>query len=185
MWLGEKHYYATRYRGEKNIIVSIIGPAGVGKSTFASRFILEHPYFTLCDISGYRAESSNETEAWELLEKDINKNKDIVLETCGLNYQLRPLFRRLKHRHVFTILMTGEAHELQRRVKERQKKRIPPFKYRFSDELDSIEWVLDHIDETPIDPDLIIPTTVGSPNKDYNFITNAILERRLMVGHRW
>lgn len=166
------------------MIVNLIGPPGAGKSTFASRFVLEHPHFTLCDIAGYRAESSTEKEAWERLERDVALNRDVVLETCGLNYQLKGIFRKNKDRHVFTVLIVGEPKELRKRIRERRRKRIPPFKYRLRDELNTVEWVMDHLDETPIAPELIVNTVSGNSEDDYSYITNAIIRRRLLVGYK-
>lgn len=166
------------------MIVNLIGPPGAGKSTFASRFVLEHPYFTLCDIAGYRAETSSEEEAWYKLERDVALNRDVILETCGLNHQLKGIFNRTKDRHVYTVLIMGELKELQRRVRERKRKRIPPFKYRLRDEVNTVEWVIEHLDETPIAPELIVNTVKDNADDDYNFITNAIIRRRLMVGYK-
>lgn len=166
------------------MIVNLIGPPGSGKSTFAARFVLEHPYFKLCDIAGYRAESSNEPEAWEKLEGDLQLSTDVILETCGLNHQLEGIFLRHKNRNVFTVLMTGDPEELQIRVRERRRKRIPPFKYRLRDEIATVEWVIEHLDETPIKPDVTVETVTGHTDANYNFIANAIIRRRLLVGYK-
>jgi adenylate kinase family enzyme len=166
------------------MIINLVGPPGGGKSAFASRYVLNHPFFTYCDISSYRAESNSEEEAWLSLERDVLQNNHVVLETCGLNHQLSDLFDRVRDREVLTIAFIGDVEALQRRVEERQNRREPPFNYRFSDELASIEWVMEHLDDSPKPLDIFIDSTGTSIDVIYDSITNAIIERRITMGNR-
>lgn len=162
------------------MIVNLVGPPCGGKSTFASEFVLRHPYFTYCPIDTYRAEYSCEQAAWAALAKDINEAEDVIIESCGFSWQLEFV---LEGKDVYTIYMGAGEDELLRRLSERQKKREIPFEYEFSDEVETLLWIMQRV--RALDwpnwarPDFVHFNGHLDPKDSYLRISTRILAERM------
>lgn len=161
------------------MIVNLIGPPCGGKSTFASKFILEHPYFKYCPIDAYRAEYSCEQEAWAALAKDVSEAEDVIIESCGFSWQLEFV---LEGKDAYTIAVVAEEDRLFERLTERQKKREIPFEYEFSDETETLIWIMQRVREHDWPewgyPDVIHPNGHTSEKDSYEILSRRILAER-------
>jgi len=163
------------------MIINLIGPPAVGKSTFASRFVLEHPEFKFCSIDAYRVEHDNEEIAWQNLFKDVIENKNVILESCGLSWRLEDIFRTcsVRKRNTVTISFTGKYDDIYKRLAERQHKRPVNYKYDMSDEFAAITWVLEHIHESKQPIDIEVSTSEYTIEEQYQFLCEYIALKRV------
>jgi hypothetical protein len=141
------------------VVINLVGPPASGKSSFAARFVLEHPDFTYLSIDQFRIDFQDETTAWVELDKAIAKNKKIVLETSGLSWKLKHITYHINYlkRPMFTILFTGDRDILQERLKNRQKRSIPMPYHR--DEIEFLDWALENEHKIVTPEDLVINAT--------------------------
>lgn len=166
------------------MIVNLIGPPGVGKSTFGSRFVLEHPYYSYCSIDNYRIstwneESSveqNDQKAWQMFYYGIYYAKDCLIESVGLDHRLEKIFNKLYQRPRFTVAFLGEGKDIEQRLRERQHKRPLPIPYDKQDEIDTIYYVLEGLDGKY---DISVNTSTFSQEQVYEFVTAHITNFRI------
>ena len=152
------------------------GPPAAGKTQFASRFVLEHPEFKFCSIDAYRVEHKNEDKAWQHFQEDIIKNKDVIVESCGLGWRLEKVFEACSGRKIFTVAFIGDFNEIYERLSQRQHKRPIDYDYDLSDEFAAISYVLENIDQVCYD--MIIDTSTVAVEEQYQFLSrNIALER--------
>ena len=136
---------------------------------------MEHPEFTYCTIDACRSEFRNEEKAWKYLEENVKENSQVILESCGLDWRLEGLLTSLGSRKIITILLTGDEEDLVERLVNRQKKRPIPAWCRERDELESIYWVLDNLDNLPMSPDIEINTSGYTSEELYSYLTERVL----------
>ena len=143
-------------------IINLIGPPAAGKSTFASKFVLEHPEYTYCSIDAYRAEFKDEVPAWEHLEESILKHPKVISETSGLSWRLIKIFnsRALRRRKIFTIAFTGSSNIILSRLQNRQRREVP-YPYHYT-ETETVRYVLDNLNRSSTK----INYTVNVDNKE-------------------
>ena len=137
------------------MIVSIVGPPGVGKSRFISKFVLERPYWTYVDIEYCRKWThkpdgtlgENEKAAWKFLRTEILSNRDIILETAGLHWLLPQILHEVSEDHyILNIYMHDNRREmLKERVRVRRITKPLPLPFRLSDEIAMVDKVIDEI----------------------------------------
>ena len=169
------------------MIINLIGPPAVGKSTFASRFVLEHPYYKYCTIDAYRvdnynnglSELENNKVAWIRFWKDVYHAKDVVIESIGLDWRLKKIFQKLSDRPRLTIAFIGNAQTIISRLKDRQHKRPLPIKYNFQDEIDTVYYVLDELSKDKAEYDTGIYVTDLTPSEVYELVTPQITSFRI------
>lgn len=138
------------------VIINLCGPPAGGKSSFASRFILENPDFTYLSIDEFRIQYKDETLAWEQFYLSINKSKKVIMETSGLSWRLNH-FYFWPERPIFTILFTGNRNKLQERLKIRQKRSVPmPY---HQDEQEFLDWAIENNHNLIFPVNLEIDTT--------------------------
>lgn len=168
-------------RKEKcNIIINLVGPPCSGKSTFAARYVLEHPEFKFCPIDAYRVEYKEEELAWQNFCKDILESKDVIVESCGLGWRLRDIFRMssVQKRRTVTISFIGKYEEIYKRLVERQHKRPIDYEYDLSDEFAAILYVLEHLHESVTPIDLEIDTSKQTIEEQYQFLCEYVTLKR-------
>jgi len=171
------------------MIINLLGPPASAKSTFASRFILEHPYYKYCTIDAYRIDNydpqlsgkDNEKIVWRKFYQDIYFAKDCLVESVGLDWRLGKIFEKISSRPRLNIAFIGDAQVIEKRLKERQHKRPIPFKYSFQDEIDTIYYVLDELYKDNKRYDHCVDTTVMTQEQVYEFVTAQITSFR--IGH--
>lgn len=165
------------------MIINLVGAPCAGKSTFAARFVLEHPEFKYCPIDEYRIKYEDEVLAWEKLTQDIIENKDVIVESCGMSWQLAQTFNTgvIRSRKIYTIAFHGNQHQLEERLEYRQKRSVPmPFKYDPNDERMAIRWTLEHLAEKAVVPiDVWFDTTITDPPQVARILTKRINRERL------
>ena len=165
----------------------MIGPPGVGKSTFASRFVLEHPYYRYCAIDAYRVEhydsrlslAENEQVVWKKFYRDIYHAKDVVVESVGLDWRLLRIFAKLADRPKLTIAFVGDPAVIESRLRERQHKRPVPFQYDFEDEVNTIWYVLRQLAQGIVHSDVSVQGTDLTPSQIYEIVTSQITSFRI------
>lgn len=165
------------------MIVNLIGPPGAGKSTFASRFVLEHPEFRYCPIDEYRIKYKNEAQAWGCLLEDVVNSENTVIETSGLSWRLNDVWNAeiVRRRRIYTIRFEAEPNVLVRRIQDRSKRSVPlpPWLSR-EGEVEAIRYFFEnsHLCATPVD--FTVYTDQGmSPDQQYQDIVNAINQARI------
>jgi shikimate kinase len=167
------------------MIVNLIGPPGAGKSTFASRFVLEHPEFKYCPIDEYRIKYKNEEQAWNSLLQDLVENKDSVIETSGLSWRFENIWKNkiIQNQPLLTILFIADTQILLERIKTRKKRSIPlPAWLSRSKEPEAIRYFYENKHKCITPADLEIFTDEGtSLSQQYRNIVNRINQVRLQT----
>lgn len=160
------------------MIINLVGPPAAGKSSFAARFVLEHPEFRYCAIDAYRIEFQDEEEAWFQLEEDVHDSKLVLLESSGLSWRLVPIFTKIKlqERPMITLGLTGNPDVIKERLKNRQRRTIPyPYAW---DEYRTADFVIEHISESIAPIDVLMDVTEKTPEEVYRSFSKAIAEFR-------
>lgn len=159
------------------ILVNLVGPPASGKSTLASKFVLEHPEYWYVSIDSCRLGKKNDKEAWEDLRLRAVGNRFTIIESSGLSWRLSENIL-IGNARILTVLLIASRKTLQLRLKERQHKRPIPFKLA-RDEAESIDWCLQnlHLIKYPIDK--IINTDQISRDESYQLFKDSILDFQL------
>lgn len=165
--------------------INCIGPPASGKSTFAAKYVLEHPEFTYISIDEYRLEYQDEELAWGKLTAIALENRNIIFETCGLSWRLKDLFcnETIRRRPFLTIAFIGKPEVIHKRLSERQKREIPrPYHWT---EHESIDFVLANIAESVAPIDFQIDVTEKTEEEVYLQLASIIAEKRIVsLGDR-
>ena len=159
------------------MIISLIGPPGVGKSTFAARFILEHPQFTYCSIDAFRFQYQDEEEAWGKLGQKIKSSDLVLLETSGLSWRLNSIFQEAKDRPTVTLGLTGNPDIVKERIKSRIK-RDTPYPYEW-DEYRTADYVIENINKSVTPIKLLLDVTNRSKEEVYSILNKEIALYRI------
>lgn len=106
------------------MVINLVGPPAVGKSTFAARYTLAHPEYTYLSIDQARDCFDTEAGAWFYLEERVLITNPTILESSGFSWRLRTLLANseIKERKIFTICMYANESILEQRLKDRQKR---------------------------------------------------------------
>lgn len=162
------------------MIVNLIGPPAAGKSTFAARFVVEHPDFVYCSIDECRIEMKDEVAAWDRFYQIIRENPNVVMESMGLSWRLKSLFHSpdIKSRMLVTIAMTGDLVDLHKRLDERQKRPVP-FPYDGIDEHRSIDWAVEHLGKSEAKIDVIVDVSRKDIDETYEYLSAYLARKRL------
>ena len=157
----------------------MMGPPCAGKSTFASRFVLEHSDWTYVSIDQFRTEYGDVSElqrgerlAWEKLTTAVHQSSKVILETSGYSWRLA---RVLKDKNVFQVLFTGDPEIFHERLRGRSQ-RVTPYPSSRS-EHDSIDWCIRN--QSLLTPDKIIMTDQTPFEEWYLDLSTEILFRKL------
>lgn len=178
-WIQKASEDTTRNWGS-NPIINFMGPPCAGKSTVASQFVLDHPYFTYCTIDGFRLKYQDEDLAWEKLLETVEENTHVVLETCGLSYRLEELFSKLDSRPTISILLFARSEKCRTRLLQRKKRRLPEdMAWSLPSELEAIEYALDNLSDTVLVPDIERDTSDLSESELYEQVSKEIVEKLL------
>jgi adenylate kinase family enzyme len=165
------------------MIVNLVGPPAAGKSTFAARFVAEHPYFRYCTIDAYRQEHDEEEVAWAFLLRDMVERRDVVLESCGLDWRLMQIFdmEAIRRRPILTICFDAPYETLLERVSTRQKgqRRGLATERIHSDEKESVRWVQEHLEKLRPVADVSVDTGVLDEEEVHSEVAPRILEFRI------
>ncbi len=120
------------------MIVNLIGPQGVGKSTFAQWFIEKNQGWTHCDIAANRLEAvgrlcspavyQTERYAWKKLQAQCRDYSDCIVESTGLDARLESLWTSdAIRRGIYTVRLEAPVETCQERCISRN--RPPIFGY--------------------------------------------------------
>jgi len=163
------------------LIINLIGPPCGGKTQFASKYVLEHPEFRFCSIDAYRVEHKDEEKAWESFVADVIKSKNVIIESCGLDWKLGKVFLNpgIIDKKVLTIAFVGEFNDIYERLAERQHKRPINYEYNLSDEFAAISYVLEHLGESISPIDFCINTSIKSIDEQYKILSEVIALARI------
>lgn len=164
------------------MLVNIIGPPAAGKSSMATKYVLEHPTWSYISIDACRIEEQDENEAWRIFEKRIKESKLLIAESSGLSWRLPSILARLDARPIMTLAMIASPTILHLRLSNRQNKRELPYRLRM-DEHDSIDWVLQNLDNIEYPIAEYIHTEKYSKDELYELVSEKIRQFRL-TGER-
>ena len=94
-----------------DMIINLVGFPVNDKAIFASRFVLEHPEFTFCDIDRYEAKYENKERAWSKFFKDIVDHRDVIVEYRKNEWRYDGLLLTpaLINRNILTLYVTIES----------------------------------------------------------------------------
>jgi len=168
------------------MIINLVGPPAAGKSTFAARYVLEHPEFKYCPIDEYRIAYEDEGLAWSHLTKDVLSRRHVVLETCGMGWRLADLWNTdtIKRRPIVTVAFLGDPDALHMRLSIRQKRPLPP-PFLPEDEHLAIDHMVERFNRdvvTPVDYSVV---TTGLDIEDvYKKVASFVNGRRLLSRGR-
>lgn len=164
------------------MIVNLCGPPCGGKSTFAARFVLEHPQFKYCPIDEYRIEyEGDETRAWHELTKDVLNKRHCIIESCGMGWRLSELLKlpKLRRRHLLSIAFMGDRGVLRERLRERQKRGLP-FPFIPSDEVLALDYAIEHFSRMVTNKvDHTVVTTWQDKDQVYDYV-NQLIQSELL-----
>lgn len=157
------------------MLINIIGPIAVGKSTFCKKFIERHPEFVHAAIDDCRAAAAAEWKernpdtnlsdhniftrldveetAWmKLFDLCIN-NPYALLETAGLSWRLKDIlhYEELVKDGIYTVKFTGDRKKCHERLDQREANgsgHSEAFPYEFNAR-DGIDWMIENIHRAP------------------------------------
>lgn len=161
------------------MIIELNGPPGVGKSTFAAKYTLNHPEVTYCSIDQCREFYQDEMNAWNYLEQIIfTSQNDILLESSGLNWRLRLIEAKLQEEKykVHKICMYGSEKLILERLSKRQKKQ--GIKLYHIDEKEFLRYVFDNLGYLLSEADIKIDITEMNELQVYQELTNKLVQIR-------
>lgn len=163
------------------MIINLIGPPCAGKSTFAGRYVLEHPEYTFCSIDSYRFRYGNEDLAWAKFQEEIVKHRNVIVESCGLSYRLKNILnsKALSKRKIVTVYMYATVDTCISRLKTRIK-RTPDFEEWSSYNRDEAAAITYALSELPWGSCRSVDITLGthncSPETVYNIISEELIK---------
>jgi hypothetical protein len=161
------------------MLVNLIGPPCAGKSYVASKYVLEHAVWDYVSIDACRVDKADEDEAWKLFSQRLRYSKRIIAESSGLSWRMPDILAKLdEHRQVLTLALIAPSEVLHERLKHRQHKRKIPYQLRM-DEAQSINWVLQNLDDIEYPVDEYIRTDIVSKEELYNLVSEKIRKFRL------
>jgi len=165
------------------MIINLVGAPASGKSTFAARYVLEHPEYRYCSIDSYRIEykKDGEEEAWLKLYEAVCSSKKVILETCGLSWRLRTLFNSedIRRRPIITLAFNGSAEVLHERLNNRQRREVP-YPYHYT-EHETIDFVISNLDHSVAPIDYIIDVTNTTLEDVYEYFSRIITEKSFIT----
>lgn len=164
------------------MIVNLVGPPAAGKSTFAARYVAEHPFYKYCTIDAYREAHKEEEHAWTHLTKDMVERRDVILESCGLDWRLHKVLdvEAIRRRPVLTVCFDAPYDTLKSRVDQRHTgPRGLHTDFIHSDEIMSVKWVQEHLHELRPSPEMTLNTGVLSEQEVYEQVSSRILQFRV------
>lgn len=164
-----------------------MGAPCTGKSTFASKYVLEHSWVSFHLIDEYRITYKDEALAWKELNKAIEKeyyyNHISIVESTGLDWRLSLIlyWARTGKVPVRTILLTANHRLLYERLRDRHHKRPLPPQFKEEDEYLSIDYTLEHQHEVNYRIDYQLDVTNLSAEQVYKSLSNYIAQERLEI----
>ena len=162
------------------LIINLIGPPAAGKSTFAAKYILEHPEYRYCTIDEYRITYKDEHLAWRAFANDIRNADPVIMESVGLSWRLADMFNteEARHRSICTIAFIGTPEILHERLTSRQKRMVPGISFDRDEDL-ALDHAIEHIHRSIAPIDLIIDTTKISIEDLYKELSLYISIQRI------